>query len=1111
MALDGIVRDRGDADGITVLERHLAAADHSEEYRRSIGLALAGSAPSALLLAGLAVSQLGRAITSLVSANAANASNLTTPGAAILFSVLVGAFCGWMALVQARAFGRLLAHLRRVAPPPSTVPGLNAGPMRWRLVGGSVHMDFASETESYALATLDAARAKGRVVRLGRRDGRYLFAPMAGPAEARDLARRLRAGRREAILPFAHDNAGAARRVLTAEEVQAARTAANGGRAPAGVPGPLFALACFLLYPLIAWIQLAPGPANPLAPTGLAPALGLLALAAFVCTAPSDLSTLRASLTSRRGLRFGMHWGPVVASADLRGLDMFWTSRSRRLAWEAVEGLSRAGDLLVVRDRAGGLEVVPEPANAAVFWAAAQASQPVEGTGPWARRASPAPATIVEIAVPTRPRLHQQPLVQLAFWVLLFLVVTMLAKMAGAEVLPTQPAPAWDDPVPVEPWDPVVDPGRRSPMVLSDTQIRLEGDTEEHLHRWVAAASDRSRMEWAGEVEIDLDPTSETLALHYVRIRRDGAIQDVSGLNFEVLRRETQLPDGVMNGTVTYRADVPGLLEGDLVDVSWSIRRTPHIFPGRTSVLFDPTAPGRGAVMRRRVLLPEDTAFQLQADRLAPSRADVDGWTVLEWRVAGTEEEPTEEPDPAPWDTSNDPVGLTTFANWAEITAGLATPYAPAPRELPENLRQAVATIAARTPDPDLRATEALRLVQDQVRYLSLAIGEGGWLARRPAEVWDTRFGDCKDKALLLVSILAELGMEADVVLVDTWRGRALDRAVPTPFAFDHAIVRVRSPAGDWFLDPTQSLQGGVGREVAVESFGWGLPLSPGSGALVPVGPATRFPASPPGREVEQRFRLQRDGDLAAVLDLTLTWRGTEADYQRWLLSGEDLQEWARSEVEWYGERFPGARLVGPVTLDDDLDRNELRVVLRLDLPAAGFSEKGLWQDWNLYAYAVGGEIEDLGEGGSLRGVTDMGPPRAVLHRVVLEGLAAPLAPPTQELFENAFARYVRTGSADPAAGTWSHEWRLDLLRTDPGPGDETGWQAAEAAVDESDHYRLNLSAHVLALSAERPVLAGLRLADAVGLGLALALLGPLVLAAPWGFREGAGHGRAIS
>jgi hypothetical protein len=118
-----------------------------------------------------------------------------------------------------------------------------------------------------------------------------------------------------------------------------------------------------------------------------------------------------------------------------------------------------------------------------------------------------------------------------------------------------------------------------------------------------------------------------------------------------------------------------------------------------------------------------------------------------------------------------------------------------------------VAEIRAAGGTKEEQALRALQYVQERIRYASIAIGRGSYEPTAPQTVLDRLFGDCKDKSLLLAAMLTELGVQSNVALVNTGRGRALDGMLPTPYAFDHAIVRARIGESVYWLDPTHVTQ----------------------------------------------------------------------------------------------------------------------------------------------------------------------------------------------------------------------------------------------------------------------------------------------------------------
>lgn len=107
-------------------------------------------------------------------------------------------------------------------------------------------------------------------------------------------------------------------------------------------------------------------------------------------------------------------------------------------------------------------------------------------------------------------------------------------------------------------------------------------------------------------------------------------------------------------------------------------------------------------------------------------------------------------------------------------------------------------------PDPAHLVNRFMRWLTANVRYTSLALGEGAITPRTPQAVVESGFGDCKDMATLLCAVLRQRGVDAHVALIRS--GYDLDAPADLPGIglFNHAIVYVDGERGGW-IDPTYS------------------------------------------------------------------------------------------------------------------------------------------------------------------------------------------------------------------------------------------------------------------------------------------------------------------
>src|SRR5262249_16641657 len=182
------------------------------------------------------------------------------------------------------------------------------------------------------------------------------------------------------------------------------------------------------------------------------------------------------------------------------------------------------------------------------------------------------------------------------------------------------------------------------------------------------------------------------------------------------------------------------------------------------------------------------------------------------------------------------------------------------------------------------------------------------------------RFGDCKDKSLLLSSILNELGVESWPALVNSRLGESLDNSQPTPFAFDHVIVYAKINGKTYWLDPTVSYQRGSLPNYYDPPFARALVLRENSENLERIPPPTVGSGATDILEVYSRER----GGQTVSLHVTTVYTGSDADSMRYDLSTQSLAELSRDYVNFYADLTPSIKTDGLPVVEDDPLNNKL-------------------------------------------------------------------------------------------------------------------------------------------------------------------------------------------
>ncbi len=204
----------------------------------------------------------------------------------------------------------------------------------------------------------------------------------------------------------------------------------------------------------------------------------------------------------------------------------------------------------------------------------------------------------------------------------------------------------------------------------------------------------------------------------------------------------------------------------------------------------------------------------------------------------------------------------STFKSWADFRAW----YAEAVRgftEPDDEVRRLAAELTKGKTTREEKLSALFNFVADDIRYVNYASGEW-WLPNRPQQLLARREGDCDDKAMLLITLLARVGIEAQEVMVQTRDDRqpslVLAKNVAVPL-FDHGIAFLPGPNGGTYLDAT-SPQSRLGPLPSMDARAVALQHRLGPAEIVQLPPSS---PDDHGSDVTWTITLKPDGsgDLA--------------------------------------------------------------------------------------------------------------------------------------------------------------------------------------------------------------------------------------------------------
>nr|WP_031340376.1 DUF3857 domain-containing protein [Xanthomonas maliensis] len=443
-----------------------------------------------------------------------------------------------------------------------------------------------------------------------------------------------------------------------------------------------------------------------------------------------------------------------------------------------------------------------------------------------------------------------------------------VGAQARASEAPTMaPAPGWVVADAVA--DTVQGAGGLRYELVSD-QVDLTGRRPQWYRRISYTVQREKSLDDAGQIAIDYQPQYQQLVLNSLEVWRDGKRLDLSRTaHYARLRRESGLEDGLIDGAATLSITLPDLRVGDRVDYGVTITGSNPVFGQGYYDVFDARYGVPLGERRVRVRYPATLPLRWRVGAPGFSkRVQREGEvTVLDISAKALPGVHSEDDTPR----GVDPYGvieLSTASSWRQVAnwaVGLY-PRTFSDRKVADRIAE---TLQLRSGDPEQALLRAVAFVQGEIRYVGLDMGENSHAPHAPEVTLRNRYGDCKDKATLLIALLDLAGIRAEPVLVDSDDGQSLDMRVPSPMAFDHVVVRAHLPQGEVWVDATRDREQGALAQRVPLSFKRGLPVLPDQPGLVEVpAPMPLEPQIEVNEEVSISLRkLQRVATFSVVTD----------------------------------------------------------------------------------------------------------------------------------------------------------------------------------------------------------------------------------------------------
>lgn len=453
--------------------------------------------------------------------------------------------------------------------------------------------------------------------------------------------------------------------------------------------------------------------------------------------------------------------------------------------------------------------------------------------------------------------------------------------------------------------------------IIQNRQVKISSEHSYfHFGRKIFSSSG---VQNGSEIRVTFNPAYEKLYFHKLIIWRNGvALDKLEPAKFKIFQNEQEQHKFLYNNTFTALMVLEDVRVNDLIEYAFSIKGSNPLFKGlffRTFNLeqYDPIEE-----LSIKIIVPENRNLVFKGYNNAQEPIIYNRGSEKIYKITKSNVPALKYDDMLPsWYYAGSYISFTEIESWKEVKRWAKDLYI-FPDKADKKIQELALKLKSNYPNPEDQIIAALRFVQDEIRYTGFESGIGAYKPNPPAKVIGQRFGDCKDKTLLLINILQKLGIDAWPALVNTEEKHQVKEISPSPHAFDHVITKIKFNNNIYWVDPTYSYQRGTLNNNYIPNYKL---------ALVLDDQHDRFfeeinVENKGGIHVSEIFDIEAVKGEKTSYKVTSTYTGYEADRIRYDFSTSRITDIHNNYLNYYANYFTEIEFEKDIGYLDDTIKN---------------------------------------------------------------------------------------------------------------------------------------------------------------------------------------------
>lgn len=450
---------------------------------------------------------------------------------------------------------------------------------------------------------------------------------------------------------------------------------------------------------------------------------------------------------------------------------------------------------------------------------------------------------------------------------------------------------------------------------------------QERYYCEVRMITDEEGLSSAGQVSLLFDPSYQSILLHDLAILRDGKrIDKTDPKLFKLLATESDLSRSIYNGTYSAYCIIDDLRKGDRITISYTIKGFNPVFDNKFfdySYLqgYEPIG-----LLLVNYVVPQnrDLHFSYEGGAEDMKVLKSDQVTCYYHEKSNVLKSTFYDYVPS-WYVSAPKVSCSEFRSWDEVAAWAAKVNPIPTLRSSQSLSAFADELWKKSDGKEVKYFKLVTdFVQNEIRYQGVEIGEFSHRANDPEKVFRQRYGDCKDKSVLLATLLKYKKIDSGLGLVNSYIDHGLKKQLPSPQSFNHMVVWAAIDGREQWIDATVTQQGG---NILYRYFPWYGAVLNLSRARVEDLAADQEAVT----HISEIYQLRKDG--SATLTVKSDYTSSDAESIRSLFKSNSKSEIQKQYLTYYQNKHKNVTKASNIKYEDDIENNTFVVFEHYIIP----------------------------------------------------------------------------------------------------------------------------------------------------------------------------------